>query len=404
MNIKTSTTDNHESLNMSPPKTHWYFTDSNNLFISSLSEGFRYILYQFDHDKQLGVGYIQLLQPQRESFLKNWKNLTYTSLTAEEADSKRKDILASACGNISRREIGQYITQGRSPQFGGMLVKLNGALWSEVVSLKNGSYIISVTSLMDGPTATFCVSKRNQLENAHIVKITSCSALDDKSCVLEIRWNANEKLELRKTSDRYDGDYMIDFNMKNFSPASEKIMNNDEIKTYIETCVRDCVDENIKNIKNIQKNDVVKTSQDKTLAGIKLNILFADDSSIRQQIFKKYWENKGHKVSIASDGQKAIDMFKSDDYSIVILSVFLPVKDGICSVKEMRKFEVDNNKSLTPIIGVLPSGDLNFERKALTEGMTDFINNFDRWTEMYMLVTKYCGRDTICSNVLSTTN
>ncbi|KAI8995959.1 CheY-like superfamily, partial [Gaertneriomyces semiglobifer] len=66
-----------------------------------------------------------------------------------------------------------------------------------------------------------------------------------------------------------------------------------------------------------------------------LNILLVEDSKILQEIFKKWWQKKGHNVFVASNGQEAIEMFKARMFSIIFLDIEIPIKDGLTVAREI---------------------------------------------------------------------
>lgn len=69
-----------------------------------------------------------------------------------------------------------------------------------------------------------------------------------------------------------------------------------------------------------------------------LKVLFVDDEKnvrVKTGVFlKKFFDN----VVICSDGDEALDMFKStDDFDIIISDILMPRMNGIEMVKEIKK-------------------------------------------------------------------
>ena len=54
-------------------------------------------------------------------------------------------------------------------------------------------------------------------------------------------------------------------------------------------------------------------------------------------MLKEYLENTGFKVFAANNGDKAIEIFKTEKLDILILDVMLPNKDGFEITKEIRQ-------------------------------------------------------------------
>jgi len=112
-----------------------------------------------------------------------------------------------------------FVKENLNVNFGGILVTLNSALFSPVITPRLGSFIIAISPLVSGgPTATFVISKSTLESSANIQRITS-SVSDNSNVNLELTWPENSQLLLRKTGPFFDGEYLVDFNLKNFSTA-----------------------------------------------------------------------------------------------------------------------------------------------------------------------------------------
>ena len=106
--------------------------------------------------------------------------------------------------------------------FGGVSVSLSGAEYTDVVSLKPGSYLITVTPTIEGgPSATFCISKSDTRSVASIMRITNCPGVTIP-VTLDLKWDAEKKLQLGKSDIiHYDGEYLVDFSLKKFSSVGK---------------------------------------------------------------------------------------------------------------------------------------------------------------------------------------
>lgn len=71
--------------------------------------------------------------------------------------------------------------------------------------------------------------------------------------------------------------------------------------------------------------------------GIKL--LVAEDDPNLGTILKAYLSQKGFTVNLVTDGQAAIETFRTDDIDACILDVMMPVKDGFAVAKEIRRLD-----------------------------------------------------------------
>jgi len=119
----------------------------------------------------------------------------------------------------SKAYVDKVVQETLDVKFGGVNVNLSGMNFASVINLATGSYMITVTPHCDGaPTSTFSVSKNSVDNDAIIKEVTGCAGLQSPE-KLEMSWPPNSMLLLRKTGPGYDGLYLVDFNLKNFSNA-----------------------------------------------------------------------------------------------------------------------------------------------------------------------------------------
>ena len=142
--------------------------------------------------------------------------------------------------NASKEYVDETVKEVVNVKFGGVVVHLEDNVYTDVFALRQGSYFISVSPLQNSaPTATFLVSKSSLTDDASIVKMTSIAGRDTGE-VLELIWKENKKLQIRKTGPFYDGDYVVDTNLRNFTETPPPIMPSDAAtKAFVEDLVKD---------------------------------------------------------------------------------------------------------------------------------------------------------------------
>lgn len=100
----------------------------------------------------------------------------------------------------------------------------------------------------------------------------------------------------------------------------------------------------------------------------KEKVLVADDEEGIREVMEEFLTGEGYDVSLAVDGQQALEMFEKDDYTLVFTDIRMPKIDGIEAVKKMKK-----SKPQTKIIIMsgLPDEE-TFERAmTVSEGMVE---------------------------------
>ena len=134
--------------------------------------------------------------------------------------------------------------------------------------------------------------------------------------------------------------------------------------------------------------------KEKSIAGKTLNIMLAEDDKTLQQIFKRWWRREPNvTVFTASDGAQAVEMFKSQKFSIIFIDIEMPYKNGVEAAKEMRQYEKENNIPATPIIGVSGYTEKQYREMALQAGMNEFISKGTGYQmkDIYKIVVDYAG-------------
>ena len=87
------------------------------------------------------------------------------------------------------------------------------------------------------------------------------------------------------------------------------------------------------------------------------DILVVEDNKIVQNMLQKTLLLTEYKPHIARNGQEAINMIKEKEgkFTAVLLDLFMPIKDGIETIKEIRK--LPSEKAETTIIAVTGNHD-----------------------------------------------
>jgi PAS domain S-box-containing protein len=68
-------------------------------------------------------------------------------------------------------------------------------------------------------------------------------------------------------------------------------------------------------------------------------ILLVEDNEINQQVAKEILESADLIVSLADDGQQALNMVKENHYDVILMDIQMPVMDGYQATKAIRKWE-----------------------------------------------------------------
>ena len=100
-----------------------------------------------------------------------------------------------------------------------------------------------------------------------------------------------------------------------------------------------------------------------------LSILVVEDNKINQKVVRAMLQRIGHSVTIAENGQLAVEAVKTKSFDLVLMDVMMPVMDGIQATKALRSMGL--SKALLPIIGLTASFQHSERDNYLGIGMND---------------------------------
>jgi two-component system alkaline phosphatase synthesis response regulator PhoP len=119
------------------------------------------------------------------------------------------------------------------------------------------------------------------------------------------------------------------------------------------------------------------------------HVLVADDEPHIGRIIKMKLEQGPFRVSLAYDGQEALDFINSDErIDLAVLDLMMPKLSGLDVLRQVR--DQERLKSL-PCIILTAGGDAKHERDALALGATEFLTKPFSPKKLYALVARLTG-------------
>ena len=119
------------------------------------------------------------------------------------------------------------------------------------------------------------------------------------------------------------------------------------------------------------------------------HILVADDEPHIGRIIKMKLEQGPFRVSLAYDGQEALDIVNDgEQIDLALLDLMMPKLSGLDVLRRIR--EQERFKSL-PCIILTAGGDAKHERDALELGATQFLTKPFSPKKLYALVARLTG-------------
>jgi len=86
------------------------------------------------------------------------------------------------------------------------------------------------------------------------------------------------------------------------------------------------------------------------------NLLIIDDDDEIRMMLGRLFEDSGHSVGLAADGDKGLKYIKENDTDLVITDIIMPEKEGLETIRELKRDYPD-----IKIIVISGGGNLNVE-------------------------------------------
>ena len=106
------------------------------------------------------------------------------------------------------------------------------------------------------------------------------------------------------------------------------------------------------------------------------NVLVAEDTAANQLLVRKLLEKLGCQVTVAPNGQVAVDLFRQHSYDAVLMDCHMPVLDGFEATGQVRQFEASraSGKARTPVIALTADAMEGDRNKCIAGGMDDYLS------------------------------
>jgi two-component system sensor histidine kinase/response regulator len=120
------------------------------------------------------------------------------------------------------------------------------------------------------------------------------------------------------------------------------------------------------------------------------HVLVAEDNEINQQVAMEILSSAGLKVTLANNGQEALDMVRANAFDAVLMDVQMPVMDGYTATRKIRELEAQGlmpgaghpsasasslkpQASSLPVIAMTAHAMAGDHEKSIAAGMNDHI-------------------------------
>ncbi|MHC4144711.1 MAG: response regulator [Planctomycetota bacterium] len=116
-----------------------------------------------------------------------------------------------------------------------------------------------------------------------------------------------------------------------------------------------------------------------------LRVLLAEDGLINQKVAVNLLEQRGHRVTIANNGQEALTALDSESFDVVLMDVQMPAMDGFEATAIIREREKESGAHI-PIIAMTAHAMKGDRERCLEAGMDGYIAKPIRARNLYETV------------------
>jgi CheY-like chemotaxis protein len=103
-----------------------------------------------------------------------------------------------------------------------------------------------------------------------------------------------------------------------------------------------------------------------------LAILVAEDNAVNQRLAVRLLEKRGHRVTVASNGQEALDALSRNSFDLVFMDVQMPEMDGLTATSILRERERGGDTHLT-VIALTAHAMKGDQDRCLAAGMDGYL-------------------------------
>jgi CheY-like chemotaxis protein len=118
-----------------------------------------------------------------------------------------------------------------------------------------------------------------------------------------------------------------------------------------------------------------------------LSVLLVEDNKVNQLLATTLLKKWGHEVTLAQNGQEAVELFPTARWDVVLMDMQMPVMGGVEATQLIRAGEAPGQH--TPIIAVTANAMAAEREQCLQAGMDDHLAKPIRAEALRELLEKY---------------
>jgi signal transduction histidine kinase/CheY-like chemotaxis protein len=125
-----------------------------------------------------------------------------------------------------------------------------------------------------------------------------------------------------------------------------------------------------------------------------LTILLAEDNRVNQQLMVRALSRAGHDVTIAENGQVAVECLEKEAFEVVLMDVQMPVLDGLEATRRIRQSQSARVRE-TPIVALTAHAMQGDRDKCLAAGMNSYATKPIRFEDLDRIMVELTNKPTL---------
>ena len=117
-----------------------------------------------------------------------------------------------------------------------------------------------------------------------------------------------------------------------------------------------------------------------------LDVLLVEDHAINQKLAVTLLERWGHRVTVADNGQLALEAMQQRQFDLVLMDMMMPVMDGLEATRRIRASETGQR---IPIIAMTANAMESDRERCLEAGMDDYLSKPIKATELQAMLQRF---------------
>jgi len=132
----------------------------------------------------------------------------------------------------------------------------------------------------------------------------------------------------------------------------------------------------------------------------RLQILLAEDNIVNQTLAVRLLQKRGYVVTVAGDGQAALDALEKQSFDLVLMDVQMPALDGFQATAAIREREKSGGRRV-PIIAMTAHALKGDQERCIAAGMDGYVSKPIRTADLFAAIENALGKTNSATAELS---